>query len=80
MFIEADQLPGFQLYIQPFDMAPEELIYDSTGVPYGNGIYTIPISPPRMAKFVTVRRNGVITLCEVEVFQGILSNLVILPS
>lgn len=73
-------MPDFQLYGQAFDGAIEELIYDSTGVPYGEGIYTIPITPPKTLKHVIVRRNGIISLCEVEVFEGILCSFVFLYS
>lgn len=70
---ESDQLPDFQLYSQAFDGAIEELIYDSTGVAYGEGIYTIPVIPPKTLRHIIVKRNGIISLCEVEVFEGNLS-------
>ncbi|XP_045209797.2 uncharacterized protein LOC123561470 [Mercenaria mercenaria] len=68
-----DQLPGFQLYTQEFVGATEELIYDSTGVPYGDGIYIIPIDPPKLVRFVYIKRNGIISLCEVVVFEATVS-------
>lgn len=70
MIVEDDQLPGYQLYSTEFDGAAEDLIYDSNGVPYGEGIYNIQIIPPKLMKNIIVRRDGIISLCEVDVFEG----------
>ncbi|KAL4229451.1 hypothetical protein ACF0H5_012489 [Mactra antiquata] len=70
---QSDQLPGFLLFTQEIDAGPEALVFDSTGIPYGEGVYDIPIDPPMVAKNVIVRRDGIITLCEVDVFGSLLT-------
>ena len=48
----------------------ETQLYDNTGVEYGTGVFTITINPPVTTNAIIVRRTGLITLCEVEIFGG----------
>ena len=48
----------------------ETQLYDNTGIPYGSGVFTIPINPPVAANAIIIRRTGTLTLCEVEIFGG----------
>jgi len=48
---------------------PEFPIYTDTSVIYGDGVYEI-ILPQVEVTTITIRRDGLITLCEVEVYGG----------
>ena len=48
----------------------ETLLYDNTGVNYGIGVFIITINPPVVTNAIIVRRTGILTLCEVEIFGG----------
>ena len=48
----------------------ETQLYDNTGVPYGQGVFTIQINPPVTANAIIIRKTGIMTLCEVEIYGG----------
>lgn len=62
-----DQITGYQVFGQFDDGFPEILIYDSNE-PLGSGVYNIYVVPPTAIKHVIIKRNGLLTLCEVDVF------------
>lgn len=66
------QLSNFQLYIVSEINGTEEMVYDNNGVTYYNGSFTIDLEPAKMVMSVVIRRPtaDILTLCEVEVFQG----------
>lgn len=65
------QLAGFRLFVRQDQMSPELEVYDSTGAPYNNGLFDIPITPKIPVTEVIIKRDpGPLTLCEVEVFAG----------
>ena len=59
------------MFIQS-DGGPEQVVYDNTGVPYDDGIFTIDLTPPEVVEYVIVRRppGTILTICEVEVYGG----------
>ena len=46
----------------------ETLLYDNTGVEYGTGVFTITINPPVITNAIIIRRTGILTLCELEIY------------
>jgi len=65
-----DQLSGFRVNIRRADGWPEETIYTDTAF-YTDGFYSISVNPPRETIEVVIRRDSLITLCEVDVFGGL---------
>ena len=63
------QLRTFQVFYVDSN-GTEEFLYDDSGSEYDTGIYNITVSPAVSATAVIIRRPDVLTLCEVEVFQG----------
>ena len=61
------QLTGFQLYYT--DGGSEILLYTDQE-DYGNGIFRISIDPVVTANSIIIRRPDILTLCEVEVYEG----------
>lgn len=64
-----DQVSGFQIYGQTTLGGPEFLMYTETSGFYGDGLYDIAF-PQVETTTIVIRRDGIITLCEVEVFGG----------
>ena len=62
------QMQDFQMFYD--DDGTEVLLFDQTGVDYGQGFFTIPINPPVTTSAIIIRRDGTLTLCEVEIFGG----------
>ena len=62
------QMQDFRLFYD--NGGSEVLLYDSTGIEYGQGVFTIPINPPVTTNAIIIRRDGTLTLCEVEIYGG----------
>ena len=74
-----DQLSGFQVYGQMTTSGPEFLLYTNPpSEPFGDGVFDISFTPTVLAT-VIVRRNDIITLCEVDVFGGMYYVCICLP-
>ena len=63
------QMQDFQMFYDKD--GSEVLLFDQTGVDYGQGVFIIPINPPVTTNAIIIRRDGTLTLCEVEIFGGI---------
>lgn len=64
-----DQISGFQVFGQSTITGPEFPLYTDPGGVYGDGVYEIVLPQVEVAT-VIIRRDALITLCEVDVFGG----------
>ena len=62
----SNQMEGFSVFYD--NDGSETLLYNNIGVEYGTGVFTITINPPVITNAIIIRRTGILTLCEVEIF------------
>ena len=65
------QLELFQLNYLDTDGITELNLYTDPGNEYGNtdyGLFEIPVDPVIITSSIIIRRSGILTLCEVEVY------------
>ena len=65
------QLELFQLNYLDTDGITELNLYTDPGNNYGNtdyGLFEIPVDPVIITSSIIIRRSGILTLCEVEVY------------
>jgi hypothetical protein len=68
-----EQLGNFIMYGQSGSTGDRVQLYNSTGVEYGDGIFRVDVNPEKNMSIIRIERptqNGIITLCEVEVYEG----------
>jgi len=67
------QTGGFKLHVTN-GAGVETMVYDNTGVAYGDGVVTVPLSGRDVTSVrITRPEFDVITLCEVEVYMGMIN-------
>ena len=66
------QLSNFDLYVTSEDTEQETLVYNNTGVAYGDGVFTVNFSPVIPVTSAVIRRptGNILVLCEVQIFDG----------
>ena len=72
------QLELFQLNYLDTDGMTELNLYTDPGNEYGNtdyGLFEIPVDPVIITSSIIIRRSGILTLCEVEVYGSRLNNM-----
>ena len=72
------QLELFQLNYLDTDGMTELNLYTDPGNEYGNtdyGLFEIPVDPVIITSSIIIRRSGILTLCEVEVYGSKLNNI-----
>ena len=72
------QLELFQLNYLDTDGITELNLYTDPGIIYGNtgdGLFEIAVDPGIITSSIIIRRSGILTLCEVEVYGSKLNNI-----
>ncbi|XP_060588341.1 multiple epidermal growth factor-like domains protein 6 [Ruditapes philippinarum] len=68
-----EQLGNFIMYGQSGSTGDRVQLYNNTGVEYGDGIFRVDVNPEKNMSVIRLERptqNGIITLCEVEVYEA----------